>query len=169
MEHNGAQGAASRQWTVAAGLENTASQARTPNRAKRGARAGTESGRAKVSPMRTAPGRAGRTCCRGSAPADPPRRSAARAGLEGEGGRAQQETPRARSDAARAETTATCFDSGGGAAAATAGVRGGGGSGESAPRESRSRTTKFIYVSAAVQRKERQEVDGRNKEDEWHD
>ena len=126
MEHNGAQGAASRQWTVAAGLENTASQARTPNRAKRGARAGTESGRAKVSPMRTAPGRAGRTCCRGSAPVDPPRRSAARAGLEGEGGRAQQETPRARSDAARAETTATCFDSGGGAAAAAAGVRGGG-------------------------------------------
>ena len=48
-------------------------------------------------------------------------------GLEGEGGLAQQETARARSDAARAaaETAATCFDSGGGAAAAAAGrVRG---------------------------------------------
>ena len=43
-------------------LGNTASQARTPNRAKRGACAGTGSGMAKVSPTRTAPGRAGWTC-----------------------------------------------------------------------------------------------------------
>ena len=59
--------AASRRWT--AGLGNTASQARTP---KRGARAGTGSGRARVSSTMTAPGRAGRTCRRGSSPGGPP-------------------------------------------------------------------------------------------------
>ena len=107
-----------------------------------------------MSPMRTAPGRAGRTCCRGSAPADPPRRSAARAGLEGEGGRAQQETPRARSDAARAETTATCFDSGGGAAAATAGVRGGGVQAR-ALHESRARGRQSLSTSLLQYRERR--------------
>ena len=77
-EHGGTQGraAASQRWT--AGLGNTASQVRTPNRAKRVARAGTGSGRARASHTRTAPGRAGRTCCRGSSRGGPRRRGAAR-------------------------------------------------------------------------------------------
>ena len=62
--------AASQRWT--AGLGNTASQVRTP---KRGARAGTGS---RASHTRTAPGRAGRTCCRGSSRGGPRRRGAAR-------------------------------------------------------------------------------------------
>ena len=90
-EYGATKGAASRLWT--AGLGNTASQARTPNRAKRGVRAGTGSGRARVSPTRTAPGRAGRTCSRGAARADRGQRASA-AGSEDreaarEGGRRQ--------------------------------------------------------------------------------
>ena len=68
-EHWGTQGAASRRWT--AGLGNTASQARTPNRAKRGALAGIGGGRARASPTVANPGRAGRTCSRGSSRANP--------------------------------------------------------------------------------------------------
>ena len=44
---------------------------------KRGARAGTGRGRARVSPTMTTPCRAGRTCRRGSARADPLRRASA--------------------------------------------------------------------------------------------
>ena len=52
-----------------------------PNRAKRGARACKGSKRARVSPTKTAPGRAGRTCCRappGRTPAVGARRSRCR-------------------------------------------------------------------------------------------
>ena len=81
--------AQARKGTLARGTQ-AESQATTPNRAKRGAIAGTASTRARVTTLMTAPGRcartaagrpasgAGRTCSRGASGADPRLRGAAR-------------------------------------------------------------------------------------------